>query len=252
MKNIYIITGASRGIGEAIATELIDKDNHLFCCSRTKNNELIEKAQAEGCQLDYYELDFADTSLVISYFSQVFHKLDWQNAKHVALINNAGMLEPVARAEDSDPHLMASHITVNLTSLMLISSAFIKAGERFAVDKEILNISSGAAYNPYPGWSSYCASKAGALMFSKVLAQEQQEAEHPVKVISLAPGVVETTMQETIRSKTKEAFPNIDKFIALKKENKLYTPGFVAKKISRHILNNPDIGQGEEIDIRSY
>ncbi len=251
MKNIYIITGASRGIGEAIANELIDKDNHLICCSRTKNNKLIEKAQAQGCQMDYYELDFADTSLVTSYFSQVFHKLDWQNAEHVALINNAGMLEPVARAEDSDPHLMANHITINLTSLMLISSEYIKAGERFSTSKEILNISSGAAYNPYPGWSSYCASKAGALMFSKVLAQEQQKADYPVKIVSLAPGVVETTMQETIRSKTKEEFPNIDKFIALKKDNKLYEPAFVARKIKNHILGNVNIEQGGEIDIRT-
>jgi len=167
------------------------------------------------------------------------------------LINNAGMLEPVAKSEDSDPYLMSAHITVNLTSLMLISSEFIKAGKNYPAEKEILNISSGAAYSPYPGWSSYCASKAGALMFSKVLAEEQAGAEHPVKVISLAPGVVETTMQETIRSKTKNEFPNIDKFISLKKENKLYKPVFVAKKIKEEMLQNDKIKQGAEIDIRT-
>lgn len=251
MKNIYIITGASRGIGEAIANELISKENHLICCSRTKNDFLLHKAEQAGCKLDYYELDFADTSLVNSQFSEIFHNIDWENIERISLVNNAGMLEPVARAEDSDPYLMSAHITVNLTSLMLISSEFIKAGKNYPAEKEILNISSGAAYSPYPGWSSYCASKAGALMFSKVLAEEQAEAEYPVKVISLAPGVVETTMQETIRSKTKNEFPNIDKFILLKKENKLYKPVFVAKKIKEEVLQNGKIKQGTEIDIRT-
>ncbi|MCF8309641.1 MAG: (S)-benzoin forming benzil reductase [Bacteroidales bacterium] len=251
MKNVFIITGASRGIGAATAHELIDPANHLICCSRTKNNALIEKAEQKGCTVDYYELDFADSSLVTTQFSGIFHTIDWENVRSVTLINNAGMLEPVARAEDSDPYAIADHITVNLTSLMLISSGFIKAGKAHKVPKEILNISSGAAYNPYRGWSSYCASKAGALMFSRVLAEEQAEAENPVKVISLAPGVVETTMQETIRGKTKEEFPNLDKFISLKKENKLYDPAFVARKIREEIIHNNKIKQGEELDIRT-
>lgn len=251
MKNVFIITGASRGIGAAIANELIDPSNHLICSSRTKNNPLIEKAEQKGCTVDYYELDFSDSSLVTTQFSGIFHTVDWENAKSVTLINNAGMLEPVARAEDSDPYAMTDHITVNLTSLMLISSGFINAGKSHKVPKVILNISSGAAYNPYRGWSSYCASKAGALMFSRVLAEEQKDADNPVKVISLAPGVVETSMQKTIRSKSPEEFPNIDKFISLKKENKLYDPDFVARKIKEEIIHNDKIKQGEELDIRT-
>ncbi|MCF8231069.1 MAG: (S)-benzoin forming benzil reductase [Bacteroidales bacterium] len=251
MKNVFIITGASRGIGAAIADELIDPANHLICSSRTKNKSLVEKAEQKGCTIDYYELDFADSSLVTTQFSGIFRTIDWENAKSVSLINNAGMLEPVARAEDSDPWAMVDHITVNLTSLMLISSGFIHAGKSHKVPKTILNISSGAAYNPYRGWSSYCTSKAGALMFSRVLAEEQKEAENPVKVISLAPGVVETSMQETIRSKSAEEFPNIDKFISLKKENKLYDPAFVARKIREEIIYNDRIRQGDEIDIRT-
>lgn len=89
-------------------------------------------------------------------------------------------------------------------------------------------------------------------MFARVLAQEQNDADHPVKVISMAPGVVETTMQEKIRSKTAREFPNIDKFIKLKEENKLFDPAFVAQKVVGSVLHNPEIKQGEEIDIREY
>lgn len=252
MKNIYIVTGASRGIGEAIAKELVHADNHLICCSRTKNDSLVNLAADNNCRMDYYELDLSDTSLVINYFTDIFKELEWNKAENVVLINNAGLLEPVARTEDSDPHLISRHITVNLSSLMIISSLFINAGKQFNTGKEIINISSGAAYNPYPGWGSYCASKAGALMFAKVLAVEQKDAENPVKVVSVAPGVVETSMQETIRSKTTRDFPNIDKFIKLKQENKLFEPAFVAKKVAGSILHNDKIKQGAEIDIREY
>lgn len=88
-------------------------------------------------------------------------------------------------------------------------------------------------------------------MFSRVLAEEQKDADNPVKVISLAPGVVETAMQKTIRSKSPEEFPNIDKFISLKKENKLYDPDFIARKIKEEIIHNDKIKQGEELDIRT-
>lgn len=89
-------------------------------------------------------------------------------------------------------------------------------------------------------------------MFSKVLAEEQQSAMHPAKVISLAPGVVETGMQRTIRSKNKDQFPNIDKFIELKEKDILSNAKNVGETIVNTILDNHKIKNGEEIDLRTF
>ena len=76
--------------------------------------------------------------------------------------------------------------------------------ESYAGKKKILNISSGAAVNPYESWSLYCTSKAGVDMMTKVLSKEQKRLKKGVKIVSIYPGIVDTDMQEKARNTPKE------------------------------------------------
>ena len=92
----------------------------------------------------------------------------------------------------------------------------------------LINVSSGAAWNPYEGWGAYCAGKAGVERLTEVVAAE--EADSGLRAYSVAPGVVDTAMQERIRSSNSEDFPDIDRFIEMKQANSFNTPEFVAEQ----------------------
>ena len=88
----YIITGASRGIGEALAIKLLKPGNTLFCASRTFNEELVEKALSLGVTIYYYTTDLTDPLAVAGFSDQIWEKIAADKVKRIALINNAGML----------------------------------------------------------------------------------------------------------------------------------------------------------------
>ena len=81
-----------------------------------------------------------------------------------------------------------------------------------------------------------------------VRSNRRSRKEYPVKIVSFAPGVVDTNMQAQIRETNKEDFTNLDRFIALKEEGKLLSPEYVAKAI-RNLLEAEDFPQGEVIRI---
>ena len=116
--------------------------------------------------------------------------------------------------------------------------------------KQIVNISSGAAVKAYKGWSLYCSSKAGLDMATKSMAKEQSSSKNPVKINAIYPGVVETDMQEKIRSSSKQNFEEVERFVNLKNKNQLYTTGFVAKKIFQ-INEENKLVNGEITDLRN-
>jgi benzil reductase ((S)-benzoin forming) len=99
--------------------------------------------------------------------------------------------------------------------------------------RRIVNISSGAGRRPVFGWTAYCAAKAGLDMASRVVALEAAQRGLGIEVCSLAPGVIDTAMQETVRAASAEDFAEIDRFLALKEEGKLRPAAEVAADILR-------------------
>jgi benzil reductase ((S)-benzoin forming) len=236
--NYYIITGASRGIGEALTRKLIEPGNTLFAVSRTLNEDLVELASSLNVPLYYFEADLSLRQEAESFIKDVFDKIHLTGYDRIALINNAGMLEPVGPLKSRDFGLAEKHLHLNLLAPMILSSVFITKTGSFSIPKVILNISSGAAFYPYSGWSVYCSSKAGLDMFTKVAGLEQSSEQQPVTIFALAPGIIETGMQESIRETDLALFPERDKFISLHEEGKLSKPDDVAQIILRTIFNN--------------
>ena len=112
-----------------------------------------------------------------------------------------------------------------------------------------MNISSGAGRNAYEGWGVYCATKAAVDRFTEVLMKEQSSKDNPVKVTSIAPGIIDTDMQSVIRSSTEELFPNLDKFIDYKKTGKLSTAEDTASALISY-LRSEKMGVSAITDIR--
>jgi benzil reductase ((S)-benzoin forming) len=244
----YIITGVSRGIGEAIARKLLVHGNTLFCTSRTMNEDLVETASSMHIPLYYHEADLSIHGSAELFMYELFTRIDPLKAKHLALVNNAGMLEPVAPLELANPALMEKHLMLNLLAPSILISNFISKAMGFAIPKVVLNISSGASASPYSGWAMYCSSKAGLDMLTRTVGLEQSSAVNPVTLMALAPGIVDTAMQTQIRHTDKSLFAEKDKFVKLHEEGKLTDPQTVASVIAGSLFN-PAIPQGSILTI---
>ena len=244
----YIITGTSRGIGEALATELLQPGNVIFASSRTLNEDLVEKASALQVQLFYFETDLSDPHETETFIQEVFDKIILTPGDRIALINNAGMIEPIGPLHTNNFIELEKHLHLNLLAPMILSSVFISRTMSYSIPKVILNISSGASYIPYYGWSAYCSSKAGMDAFTKVVGLEQFGTNNSVRIFALAPGIIDTHMQEQIRETNEVLFPDRGTFEKLHKEEKLSKPADVARIISMSLFSKK-IGNGEILDI---
>ncbi|WP_245964213.1 SDR family oxidoreductase [Roseovarius spongiae] len=187
-----LITGASRGIGAAAARVFADAGASLLLVARSEAllgelaAELGPRTRALACDVARFDhmQRAVDTAL------EAFGRLD-------VLINNAGVIEPIAPLAESDPDGWARAIDINLTGVYNGMRAAIPVMQQ-AGGGTILNVSSGAAHNPLEGWSHYCASKAGAAMLTKCAHHEC--AAGGLRVMGLSPGTVATQMQHEIKS----------------------------------------------------
>ena len=246
--NYYIITGASRGIGQSLTRKLIKPGNTIFAVSRTMNEDLVELASSLNVSLYYHEADLSSRKETESFILNVFEKIKFGDYDKIALINNAGMLEPVAPVKSIDFELAEKHLNLNLLTPMILSSVFLAKTDGLSIPKVILNISSGASFIAYSGWSVYCSSKAGLDMLTQVAGLEQNAELNPVKIFALTPGIIETGMQELIRTTDESLFPERDKFIRLYEEGKLSNPDDIAHIILQTIFNY-DIVTGSVVTI---
>ncbi len=245
----FILTGASKGLGEGIALALIDPGHHIICIARTANQTLQKLAKARDCRLDFVSFDLFHTQDIPSLMGKVFDQIDQKQASGIFLINNAGVIHPVARVEDCPADQTERHMRINLLAPMLLCAAFIEKTLKVQAMKRILNISSGAAQNPYYGWSNYCTGKAGLDMFGRCIAEEQRDEQWPVQTMAVAPGIIDTEMQTAIRNTDDRAFIHRKKFIELKETGKLISPAIAGKALVKLLLSD-DFKDGEVTDIR--
>ncbi len=245
----FIISGGSKGLGEGLAMELLDESHHLLIIARSESRELKKLAAAKACQMDFFSFDLGQTQAIPQLMAQVFGQVDEQRVEGVYLVNNAGLIEPVKRVEDCPPEMVDQHMRVNLLAPMLLSAAFIRQSRHLNTQKRILHISSGAAEFPYYGWSCYCTGKAGLEMFGRCISEEQRDQKYPVECMSVAPGIIDTAMQTTIRSSREEDFIHRQKFIDLKEGGQLIAPRVAGKKLARLLLSDA-FNDGGRADIR--
>lgn len=192
---VALVTGASRGIGAATAQALTAAGAKVVLAARDleRCQDVVADIAARGGTAHAFACDVADYRSVedlVTGTLSVYGGLD-------ILINNAGVIDPIALLADSEPVDWANNVTINLVGAYHVLRAVLPhfiAQERGVV----VNVSSGAAHHPLEGWSAYCASKAALAMLTRQCALEA--GGHGIRAYGFAPGTVDTRMQEKIRA----------------------------------------------------
>ena len=218
--DVFFITGTSSGIGEAIAELLLENNNNM----------VIGIARSRTIQHDRYQHHYVDLSQ--PWPDKIF-KPNSFNANKIVLINNAGSIGPLKPLSLYEKEEISENYFLNISAPSILCNQFISCFEKSKSERIVLNISSGAGKHPIHSWSTYCASKAALDMLSQVLKLEYPE----FKIYSVAPGIVDTAMQEEIREADKIDFPDVDRFISYKEDGELASAEIVAQKYV-DFLNN--------------
>lgn len=231
-----IITGASRGLGEAIAKRLIQEQVAIISVSRTENDEIKQLALENKLFYMHYSCNLSLEKEVEEVFMEISHRIFLKNPKEIFLFNNAGMIEPIHTVGNSDQTPIVRNIQVNLIAPMLITNILLKNAQQTDSSVQVINITSGAAVRSIEGWSVYCSAKAGLNMFTQTAALEQAERKTNHKIIAFSPGIMDTNMQETIRSSSNEAFKELEKFKEFKENSVLLSADVVAGALVALVL----------------
>lgn len=227
MTALYIVTGASKGIGEALASQLETAGHEVLRLARTNPKSLS----------NLITVDLTNSS------ASIVAMTDWlkpclATASSVTLINNAGTVEPMGVVGKIDDQQLIQALMLNVGAVISLTNAFVTLTDDFNGQKFVMNISSGAGRNAYEGWGVYCATKAAVDRFTEVLIKEQATKVNPVKATSIAPGIIDTDMQSTIRSSTEELFPNLERFIDYKNTGKLSSPEATATALLQYLASD--------------
>lgn len=226
MTHLAIITGTSRGIGAGIAAAAHTWGAAVAVCNRTPTG-----AEAE---LTADLSDPGSWSAFARWYDQVVTD---RSPERVVFIHNSATLTPIGFAGDVDPEAFQRLVLLDSAAPQVLGDTAIRIAGQRATSTTVMQLSSGAATSPYPGWSGYCASKAAVEMWVKAVATEldaggdRAGGGERVRVAAIRPGVVDTGMQAEIRSSETDAFPNVDRFRHLHSSGALGDPAAVGARI---------------------
>ncbi|WP_319825325.1 SDR family oxidoreductase [Thalassovita sp.] len=186
-----LITGASRGIGESAARLYAEAGANVVLMARSgaQVGQIAKDIGAQARAVSGDVSNWNDIVHAVKVCTDTFGGLD-------ILINNAGVIEPIAPILNSDPEGWTHAVDINLNGpyFGIRAAAPVMAA---AGGGTIITISSGAAHNPLEGWSHYCTSKAGAAMLTRCADLELRGK--GLRVMGLSPGTVATQMQREIK-----------------------------------------------------
>ncbi|HXF45681.1 MAG TPA: SDR family NAD(P)-dependent oxidoreductase [Burkholderiaceae bacterium] len=246
---LYVLTGASRGLGRALAERLLAPGRLLLTISRRPDHALEASAAMKGAKLEQWALDLAHDIGAAARLEAWLHGQPRDRFTSATLINNAGLLGRVGPIDASDADTLAAVLRVGLEAPLVMTSAFLRATRAWTAQRRVLNISSGAGRRPIAGWAAYCAAKAGLDHFARVVALDEQRQPNPARICSLAPGVIDTDMQGELRAADPAGFPDIEQFKQLKASGQLAAPDTAAARVLAY-LARADFGANPVADVR--
>ena len=237
-----IVTGVSRGLGEALATALLRRGFEVIGIGRLSSMQLDSK------RYRFVECDLSKPSLIAASVTPVLRELADRQPRGVTLINNAAVAAPAGVLGALDAAAIETALDTNLVAPLVLTDLFCRAFGESRIPRRVINVSSGAAQSAIAGSSTYCASKAGIEMVTRALA-----ADHPdIMSIAVRPGIFETGMQQYMRSLNPVEFPSVALFRSFKDNGLLKDPADVAARIVErlvvgtveqgHIYNHLELG----------
>jgi benzil reductase ((S)-benzoin forming) len=254
MHDLFILTGTSRGLGLAMARQLMAPGRPLLCLSRRTSPELTELARAQGATVMQWPLDLSDGAAAADRLRRWLNELDAPSLASATLINNAGMIPRIGPLGSCPPEEIAAALRVGLEAPMQLTAAFLGASGAWIESgwrgpRKVLNISSGLGRRAMAAQAPYCAAKAGMDHFSRCVAMEEGRREHGARIVSLAPGVIDTDMQAQLRAGDPGGFPDLPRFQQLKAQGQLTSPEEAAAQVLA-FLAHPSFGTEPAADVR--
>ncbi|NML14082.1 SDR family NAD(P)-dependent oxidoreductase [Azohydromonas caseinilytica] len=250
MSRLVILTGASRGMGRALAVALLQREGtRLLTLSRRPDAALEAEPRAAGSTLEQWALDLAQPVEAAARLEAWLAAQGGNSVSEAALVNNAALLTPPGPVESVEADLLSAALRVGLEAPVLLTRAFLRATEPWRVPRKVLNISSGLGRRAMAASAPYCAVKAGLDHFTRALALDEALKPLGARVVSLAPGVIDTDMQVQLRGGDPAHFPDHDRFVQLRAQGLLDSPQAAAAKLLAY-LERPDFGQQPVADVR--
>jgi benzil reductase ((S)-benzoin forming) len=266
MQTALVITGHSRGLGEALLKEAsAQRFSVLGLSRRTTGLPALSALDAySGSQglsggsksgrpvVCEQSLDLADAHEVARFISSAALSRFFAEADRVLLINNAGLLSPIGPVGRLSSESIYTSVAANVSGPIALTDAFLKAVPSSALDRRVMHVSSGAARSAYAGWNVYCATKAALDHHARAVQLEAMEPgpAKGLRICSLAPGVIDTEMQDQVRAARPEDFPMRPRFDDLKAQGALAAPTDVAKRLLTYMLSE-SFGSEPVADLRS-
>ena len=229
---VVVITGASRGLGAGLAEWFAAGGARVGICARRMpavSSEVVDRVVAAS-------VDVTAGNEVTQFADEVSRAF----GAPTLWINNAGVIEPVAKARDLDMDALMEHLAINVGGVVNGQIAFLRQLESEGSRGTLVNISSGAAREGRAGWAAYCAGKAAVDRITETIALE--ETRLLTRALAVSPGLVDTDMQAVIRSQTEDVQPDVEWFRDQHRAGSMNSPGWVAEWIYKwhRGLESPD------------
>lgn len=238
--HLVVVTGGSSGIGRAVLA-------HAGTVPDVAERVTVSRrAGPDGTT--HVELDLADPaawSRLASEFSELVEKAD---PDRTLLLHAAGVVSPIGFAGEVDDEAVARSALVNFASMPVVGHAWLRAVHGRPGRHQVCLLGSGAATSVYPGWSLYGAAKAALDQWVRIVGAEQEQR-GGVEVCAVAPGTVDTPMQDALRAADPASFPRVGKFRDLHDEGKLRSPAEVAAQLW-DVLDD-GLEHGAVVDLRT-
>ncbi|HEX6595716.1 MAG TPA: SDR family NAD(P)-dependent oxidoreductase [Acidimicrobiales bacterium] len=236
-RSLLWISGASNGIGAALAATVPWEEARIIGISRSR--------PADG--IEHLEADLADPSSWPAVGESFRRELEGFQGDHAVFVQAAGTIDPIGFAGEVDDEAYRTNVLINSAAPQVLGHLFLSAAREVKADRAMVMLTSGAARTVYPGWASYGAAKAATDQWVRDVGAEQTRR-GGVRVVSIAPGTVDTDMQAFIRKASEDDFPNRQKFVDLHEDGKLTPPEEVARNIWS--LVEGDLENGSVLDLR--
>lgn len=226
-----IVTGVSRGLGEALAYVLLARGFHVTGIGRGTSERLT------GQRYGFVPYDLAHVRGIDGALAPTFAAVAALRPASVCLVNNAASSGPVGvygRHASSD---FVGPLSVNLAAPAALANLFCRVFASAPGHRRIINVSSGSAARVLPGSGWYSVAKAGLEMLTAGIAAEQ--GPDGIRAISLRPGIIATDMQVTARSHSEETFPSVGVFRDFHEKGLLVEPDVAAQRIATYVIESP-------------
>ena len=248
---LVILTGASRGLGEAMAAQYLADGAFVLGLSRKQSPEL--RASATG-GLEQWPVDLADPLPVAhrlaTWLADFERRAGGQLPKRVRAIHNAALLSEPGNVAEADAASLAQSLRVGLEAPVALTAAFLRATAHWSTsDRRVLFVSSGLGRRPMAGSAAYCAQKAGLDHFARALALEEEARPQGARVASVAPGIIDTDMQKQLRGADPGRFKEQSTFAGFHSSGALDSPATAAAKVIA-LLERADYGRTPVADVR--